>query len=223
MSDETPRNLDWLAAFKFGFTALPKNGFFLLSAGFIAISIPALLGQCFSNPLKTLLPQVLSSFLVCGYWTILLSLASGENPSFGQLFSKSQMFWKFLIANLLSTVAIIVGLVLFIVPGFIVTARLGLFPAAMADKGLGPIEAIKYSWKITKGQVKTILLLLLVNTLICLAFGLIFGLLLGLLISTVPSLYSQNFLAAVLAIIIPTVMMPVVLSFADVYRQLKTV
>src|ERR1700722_2443390 len=176
MTNETPGNLDWRSDFKLAFSNLPKNGLFLLAAGFIAISIPALFGLFFPNPLKTLLPQVLSSFLVCGYWTILVSLANGENPNFNQLFSKPQMFWKFLIANILTSLAIMVGLILFIVPGIIIMVRVGLFPAAMADKGLGPIDAIKYSWKITEGQVKSILLLMLVTTLICSAFALLLGL-----------------------------------------------
>lgn len=44
-----------------------------------------------------------------------------------------------------------IGILLLIVPGIIIMTRLCFTPFAVVDKGLG-FDAIKYSWKITKGH-----------------------------------------------------------------------
>ncbi|MEM6530174.1 MAG: hypothetical protein AAF653_17880, partial [Chloroflexota bacterium] len=68
--------------------------------------------------------------------------------------------------NYLNTVAvtfivsIIVGFgfLLFIIPGVYLSARLSFAGYLCLDRGLGPIDAIKTSWDITRGHAATLIL-----------------------------------------------------------------
>jgi hypothetical protein len=70
-------------------------------------------------------------------------------------------FLSFLIAYILTVLAIAVGFLLLIIPGFIVAMGLAFVPYLVVDRGLGPIEAMKESWRITKGHKWRLFLLFL--------------------------------------------------------------
>lgn len=61
-------------------------------------------------------------------------------------------FVKYVLTILLFSVMFIVGLVLLIVPGIIVALVFGMCVYLVMDRGLGPIEALKESARITKGS-----------------------------------------------------------------------
>lgn len=61
-------------------------------------------------------------------------------------------FWRYLAGQILVGAAVIVGLILLIVPGVILALGLLFSSYLIVDKGKGPIEAIKESWRITKGH-----------------------------------------------------------------------
>ncbi|GGZ24232.1 hypothetical protein [Asticcacaulis endophyticus] len=96
-----------------------------------------------------------------------------------------------IIVGLLSTVLIMVGFILLIIPGFIV--MLGLYVATtvyIAEPGIGVIGALKRSWELTKGhRWQIFLILLVVGILTALAGGAV-GLPLGLMASTIPPVVS---------------------------------
>lgn len=71
-------------------------------------------------------------------------------------------FWKtpdwtkvgnLILASLIAVVLTFVGLILLVIPGIYVGLRLSFVQYAIMDKGLGFFDALKYSWKITNGQV----------------------------------------------------------------------
>jgi uncharacterized membrane protein len=70
-------------------------------------------------------------------------------------------FWPFLGAYILTVIAIALGFLALIVPGIILSMGLAFVSYLVVDRGLGPIEAIKESWRITKGHKWQLLLLFL--------------------------------------------------------------
>lgn len=63
-----------------------------------------------------------------------------------------KMFWSFLLASLLTGAAVLFGLILLIIPGIIAAVGLLFVKYVVVDRELGPIEALKESWAITKGN-----------------------------------------------------------------------
>ncbi len=63
-----------------------------------------------------------------------------------------QAFVRYLLGQIVVGFIVIVGLLLLIVPGIIAALGLMLTPYLIIDKGMQPIEAIKESWRVTKGH-----------------------------------------------------------------------
>lgn len=68
-------------------------------------------------------------------------------------------FWRFLGAEVLAALVIFVGLLLLVVPGIIASLGLSFAPYIAVDTALGPVDAVKESWRITKGNKWRIFLL----------------------------------------------------------------
>lgn len=84
-------------------------------------------------------------------------------------------FWKYVGASILTTLAFIIGLVLLIVPGIIALLFFMFSTFIVIDRGLGPIEAMKESMRITEGHRWPLLGLVAVLALILIAGMLVFG------------------------------------------------
>jgi hypothetical protein len=59
--------------------------------------------------------------------------------------------WRYLGAYILATLIIIVGFLLLVVPGVIAGLGLMFVNFLVIDRGLGPTDAIKESWRLTQG------------------------------------------------------------------------
>ncbi len=79
-----------------------------------------------------------------------------------------QPFLKYLAAALLSTIVIIFGLILLIVPGIIFSLMFFFTVYLVIDKDLGPVEAMKESARMTKGHRWALLWLAILTALIML-------------------------------------------------------
>lgn len=90
-----------------------------------------------------------------------------------------QKFWNFLGVSLLYASIVTLGYILLIVPGVIASVMFFFAPWLVVDKGLGPIEALKASARITKGNRWRILALMGATVLVSFlgALALIVGLL----------------------------------------------
>ncbi len=95
-------------------------------------------------------------------------------------------FLPYLAVKIMTTIAVLIGLVLLIVPGIIVALTFLFATYLVVDTGKGPIEALKESARITKGHKWALFMLMLaligINILGVLALGI------GLLISVPVSL-----------------------------------
>jgi uncharacterized membrane protein len=124
-------------------------------------------GQVIPHPLTTLeivmslASVVVSIFVALGLTTF--SLRAHDNIQGVQIADlwNPGPFWRFLGAHILTVIAIAIGFVLLIVPGIILSLGLAFVPYLVVERGLGPIESIKESWRITKGHKWQLALLFL--------------------------------------------------------------
>ncbi|MBN2667058.1 MAG: hypothetical protein JXR67_11140 [Bacteroidales bacterium] len=84
---------------------------------------------------------------------IFVEAVRGKKPDF-ELLIKG--FWTnylyIILANLLVTALIVMGIFMLIIPGIIIGCRLVFVSYIVMDKKLDPIEAVELSWKLTRGH-----------------------------------------------------------------------
>lgn len=119
-----------------------------------------------------------------GFIRMGLLVHGGGTPVFKMLFGESwDRTWKYAVASIVTSVIVIVGLVLLIVPGIIAQVMLSLSVFFILEKGSGPVEALKESRRMTKGKRWDLFLFFVVAVLLNIAGAIPMGL--GLLV-TVP-------------------------------------
>ena len=106
--------------------------------------------------------SILFMFFIAGFWTILLKTLREERPAFRDFLGKWKYVPRLVGGYILYFLAVFIGLILFIVPGLILLARLYFFDLLIIDKGMGPIQALKESYTMTKGYGWKIFLLVFV-------------------------------------------------------------
>jgi hypothetical protein len=90
-------------------------------------------------------------------------------------------YWNAVIAGLVTTVIIIIGFLMLIVPGIIFACRLAFVPYLVIDEKMEAMEALKASWAMTKGHGWTIFFMAILAFFIIIAglIVLIFGVLIS--------------------------------------------
>ena len=116
-----------------------------------------------------------------------VALASLHNtvPEWEELLEFSQ-YREALVATILQIIITSVGFVLLIIPGIIAAVGLAFTTLLIVDKKLTAVEALKESWRITKGNRLQIFILLIVLILINMLGAIL--LFIGLLVSVPVSL-----------------------------------
>lgn len=154
----------------------------------------------YKNPGFSLFMLIVSIFMIIvriGYNKIFLRIYDGEKPKFVEIFNEYRIFWRYLGVSILFPFIVFCGLILLIIPGLILAIRLSFSPLIVVDTKIGPIEALKESYAITKGSFWKILLFWLaiavMNLLGLLIFGI--GLLLTVPVSTFATIYVYRLLS----------------------------
>jgi uncharacterized membrane protein len=135
-----------------------------------------------SGLINNLLSGMVSVFFALGLLRVGLNIIGGEYITPGTLFSQGHNFVNGVAAYFLFMVIFFVGLVLLVIPGIYFALRCGFFMHAIADRNLGPIEALKYSARLTEGRCMSLLALWILIFLIylagalCLLIGLLWAL-----------------------------------------------
>lgn len=119
-----------------------------------------------------------------GILTIALRLLDNQPVKYTDLFLQYHLLGQFLIAVIIISIAVGVGLILFIIPGIYIGLRLSQACFIIVDQKLSGIEAIKKSWAITKGHTLKLFLLVIVMVVINIIGALV--LFIGLLV-TLPT------------------------------------
>ncbi len=114
--------------------------------------------------LLQIMAQVFYFFLQLGLIRVGLNLVSGKSVEIGQLFGEGPKLLKAILATILYTIALMIGLVLLIVPGVYIALRYGQYLKGIVDRDLGIIESFEYSSSITtnnRGNLFVLWLLIL--------------------------------------------------------------
>lgn len=131
----------------FDFDSIPFNmdDFFKISAIGIAAAFMGLLALLYAFLLRPVFKY--------GAKMMFVQAVRQITPDFEMLiqgFRKNYL--NIVLANLLVTALVGIGLVCLIIPGIIIGCRLAFTAYLVMDKGLDPIRAAEESWRLTRGQ-----------------------------------------------------------------------
>lgn len=85
-----------------------------------------------------------------GFRKIALQVHDRHESSYKELFSSFSLAPKAIIGWILYCCMVWIGWLLFVLPGFIALLRFAFFPYFIVDKNMGPIDALKESYEVTK-------------------------------------------------------------------------
>jgi uncharacterized membrane protein len=176
-------------AISFGWKVMKENFWFFFGllivmglVNFFPEIAKALLKEKTFITIANFIAFALGLILQLGFIKICLKFYDNQKPKFSEFFLQYPLFFKMFFGYILYLLIVIAGLILFIIPGIIFAIKFFFYKYFIVDEGLGPIEALKRSWRIAKGSgwnlFAFILLISAVNLLGVLAF--VVGLLLTL-------------------------------------------
>ncbi len=99
----------------------------------------------------SIIAAVISVLMSIGTLAITLKVCDGQPVTYGDLFARRDLFFRYLWGNLLYALIVALGFVLLIVPGFIFLIKYQFVPYLIVDRGAGASEALKMSAKLTAG------------------------------------------------------------------------
>ena len=170
-------------AIKFGWDTVKSN-----IGLFIGIGILSSIFSFSPDLIQRLLPEtatllrlltvlsgvILPIIIMMGLINVSIKFSDNIKAESSDLFSKYYLFFKVVAASIISGILVLLGLIFFIVPGIILIIKLQFTTFLIIDQEMGPIEALRKSYSITKGVKKELylfsLLLFLINILGLLTF-----------------------------------------------------
>ncbi|HPX94779.1 MAG TPA: glycerophosphoryl diester phosphodiesterase membrane domain-containing protein [Candidatus Moranbacteria bacterium] len=131
----------------------------------------------------------LSAWMICGYVKILLDYYDGKKNKIENIFTQFKYFWRVLGAEIILFTIIVLGLILFIIPGIYFALRFMFVIPLIVDKDLDISEAMKQSTSLTRGIKWPLLGFILVSFGIFILGALLFGV--GILVA-IPIIWLAN-------------------------------
>ena len=145
------------------------------------------------------------------------------NQTIGEaLASAVKLFIPFLLVAILTAIAVTFGLFLLVIPGIYLAIKFTLAGAAIAAENIAnPIEAMKRSWRATKGNSLRIFFFLLIVCIVGLvalvAVTAVIGIPIGLLLPEDAALFANNIVSSAASTVFSVVLAA---AYAAIYRQL---
>jgi uncharacterized membrane protein len=184
-------------AISYGFKLAKENLFFFIILFVIVILITAVMSGLRITTMHTplvsfalwLLQTIIDLVIGIGLIQITLKFIDNKEPEYKDLFYYQPIVNYFLVA-LLTGLIVLGGFILLIIPGIFFALRLKFAVYLVIDKNFSPVEAIKKSWAITRGNTWNLfflgILFALINILgfICLIVGLFITVPLSMLATT---------------------------------------
>ena len=150
----------------YGWRVMKKNLWFFVAVGFIWVIIsyiPPIIQMMLKYMklqeiiyfviyiITTILGWIITIILKIGLTKIALSFCDERKSNITVLFDGLNGFWRYVATGILYALIILIGYILLILPGIILTIKFGLCFYFVVDKGLGPINALKASSRATMG------------------------------------------------------------------------
>ena len=164
-----------------------------------------------------------------GLITIALEFRDDVAHNIEDLFKNYRLFPNFLIATIIYGLMVAIGFILFIIPGIYLSLKYLFYGYLIVDRGLGPIEALKESGRMTDGAIKDLIVYLLTlwcgSAVIMMILGIFIIAPLGFISAAISKELAAGFAVIVNLISIIfnllIIMSITKLSMADVYRTLE--
>lgn len=134
----------------------------------------------FNSIILLIISYCFSLLLQIGFYKFFLNVARNESYNFGDLWFgfKGKHIHKRIVAMVLSSIIILIGLFIFIIPGIFFAVRLCLVPFFLADKKeLSVLDILELSYNTTRGSEWKILvfflksIIVIILGLLCLLVG----------------------------------------------------
>ena len=125
---------------------------------------------------------VLTTWVLRLGWTkLMLELHDTGKSTVKTLFCCFSLLGRYSIATFLYCLLVVVGLSLLLFPGIILFLRLGFYHYFIVDKKMGPINSLKQSWRLTRGNAWNLFGLTIIIVLIGFALRLVLHLAISLI------------------------------------------
>lgn len=171
-------------------TGLIKNGWEILKkeykliyslvvAYFVYQIIQSIITSFFENGVVAIIISlsftIITLFLQIGFIKIILKLVDNKKAKFQELWAYPQYLIRFTGASISYFLAVIIGLIFFVIPGIYIAIRLQFYSYILLDKDTKAMDSLRESWKLTHDNVinLTLFMLLIIgfNLLGLLLFG----------------------------------------------------
>jgi len=158
------------SAYSFGWHRLKKSflDLFLIIIIIAAVYVPLGMIESFDGhetPGGALLNIFSFAYLVllllpldCGAAWVFLKAVRGEKIDVQHMFSVFENYLNVVLVGLLAGAIIGLGMAFLLVPGIIFACRLAFVRYLVMDRKMEPVEAVKESWRLTKGHANQIFL-----------------------------------------------------------------
>ena len=133
-----------------------------------------------------------------------------------------KLFIPFFLLGLLTSIAVVIGFIFLIIPGIYLAIKFTLGGTVIAAEDVtNPIEAMKRSWQLTKGNSLRLffflLIIIVVGIIAAAAVGAVIGIPISLLLPAEAALFANNLISSITSTIFTVVLAAV---YAAIYRQL---
>ncbi|KAA3661034.1 MAG: DUF975 family protein [Calditrichaeota bacterium] len=147
-------------AINYGWQKTKEHIAFMLAAMILVIVIHAALAfaqvaledEIFLVFLMMVAGLVIGTVIEMGFFKIALKVYDGQEPDFNDLIANFHLFLYYFAAGLLYGVMVLVGVLLFIIPGIILAIQFYFAFYLIVDKAMGPISALEMASKLSRGS-----------------------------------------------------------------------
>jgi uncharacterized membrane protein len=184
-------NPEVISAYTHAWKHLWKSFWWLVLMAVIIYAISTMLG------FLPIIGGIISLFVTGPLWYgvsyAYLRAARGEPVDINNMFVVFQNYLNVFLADLLTTIMVVIGFIFLVVPGIYLACKLAFVPYIVVEKKLSAIDAISMSWKMTNGYGWQIFLVgllaipVFIAGLICLGIGAVISFML--VSMTLASLY----------------------------------